>query len=121
MPGTSGDQGRKAEDQAAAHLRTQGCEILARNFRTKLGEIDIVALSPGRDVLIFAEVRYRRRDDFGTPEESVVISKQRKLARAAKIFLQTAPAAVRGAAARFDVIALSPAGLRHIENAFEAP
>ena len=120
MPGVPGDRGREAEDRAAAHLRTQGFEILARNFRTKLGEIDIVALSPGRDILIFAEVRYRSRDDFGTPEESVGISKQRKLVKAAQIFLQTAPTVVRGVAARFDVIALSPLGLRHIENAFEA-
>jgi putative endonuclease len=120
MPETRADRGREAEDRAAAHLRTLGCEILARNFRTKWGEIDIVALSPGRDILIFAEVRYRSRDDFGAPEETVVISKQRKLVRAAQIFLKTAPAALRGAAARFDVVALSPAGLRHIENAFEA-
>ncbi len=120
MTAVSGDSGREAEERAARHLRGLGWEILARNFRTRLGEIDIVALSPDRATVVFAEVRFRSRADYGTPEESVVPAKRRKIVRAAQIYLQTAPAAARAASARFDVIAVTPQELRHVENAFEA-
>jgi hypothetical protein len=61
--------GRRGEDLATAYLRQQGYVILARNWRCPVGEIDIVAREG--EILAFVEVRTRRGDRFGTPEESI--------------------------------------------------
>lgn len=78
--------GQDAEALAAAWLRRQGCAITARNVRTPLGEIDVVA-QEGR-TLCFIEVRAKRSARFGSPEESITATKQRHMLRAAQWYLQ---------------------------------
>lgn len=85
--------GRLGEDYAAQQLAARGCAVLARNWRCAAGEIDIVAERDG--VLIFVEVRTRRGDRFGTPEESITPRKRAHLIAAAQAYLDEHDAADR--------------------------
>jgi putative endonuclease len=78
--------GRRGEEIAVAYLRRQGYRVLARNWRCTAGELDIVAREEG--TLAFVEVRTRRGDRFGTPEESITPTKQAKLVELAQTYLQ---------------------------------
>lgn len=114
--------GRHAEDLAAEFLRAQGCEILLRNFRRRLGELDLVARDGG--VLVIAEVRTRARGQFGTAAESVDRRKQRRITRAAMQLLQQRAELAR-LPARFDVIVVHDIEapepqIEWIRHAFEA-
>lgn len=99
-------QGREAEALACEHLRGQGLKLLARNYRTPFGELDLVMEDHG--VLVFVEVRYRRRLDYGVPAETVGVRKQAKLRATASSFLQCHRQAAH-MACRFDVVAISGA------------
>src|SRR3989338_967844 len=79
--------GEQAGELAAAWLRRQGYAITARNVRTPLGEIDVVAQDG--HTLCFIEVRARRSERFGAPEESLTQAKQRHMLRAAQWYLQS--------------------------------
>ncbi|HXZ93108.1 MAG TPA: YraN family protein [Burkholderiales bacterium] len=109
--------GVRAEDLCAQLLRKAGLRILARNWRCRHGEIDLVA--EDRGTLVFAEVRLRRSAFFGGAAESVTAVKRRRLVAAARLYL-----AGRGeVACRFDVLLLDRADAARIEwlrNAFEA-
>jgi putative endonuclease len=96
--------GQKAEDIAVEFLRGRGLEILERNFRRRLGELDIVAQE--RDTLVIVEVRTRASDHYGDAAASVDLRKQRRLAYAAAQLLQRRRnlAQLR---ARFDVVVVS--------------
>ena len=78
--------GAQGESIAAAHLEASGLKITARNFRTRYGEIDLIA--EDGDTLVFVEVKTRRGGTFGTPEEAVTARKRQHLAMAAAIYLQ---------------------------------
>jgi len=78
--------GQRAEDIAADFLRAKGLAILERNFRRRLGELDIVALDG--DVLVIAEVRFRASNRYGGAAASVDRRKQQRLIRAAAQLLQ---------------------------------
>jgi putative endonuclease len=95
--------------------------IVERNFRTRGGEIDIVARKG--DVLVFVEVRSREVADFGTPEESITPAKRRRIVAAARRYLSKVPPS-SWREARFDVIAIEGSGdavvLRHYPAAFDA-
>jgi len=96
--------------------------VLAHNFRCRSGELDLVCLDTG--VLAIVEVRQRRTIDFGGALASVTWRKQRKIIRAAQIFLQR-QAHWRGHVMRFDVLALEglPDGAHRIvwiKDAFRA-
>ena len=114
-------QGDAAEDRACRHLEGAGVSIVERNFRTRGGEIDIVARKG--DVLVFVEVRSREVPGFGTPEESVTPAKRRRIVGAARQYLSKGAPASWGEA-RFDVIAIEGSGdaavLRHYPAAFDA-
>ena len=114
-------QGDAAEDRACRHLEGAGFTIVERNFRTRGGEIDIVARKG--DVLVFVEVRSREDAGFGTPEESVTPAKRRRIVAAARQYLSKVPSSTWGEA-RFDVIAIEGSGdgaeLRHYPAAFDA-
>lgn len=106
--------GQRAEDIAVAFLRAQGLEILDRNFRRRLGELDIIAREGG--TLVIVEVRMRTSDRYGGAAASVDSRKQQRLARAAAQLLQQR----RNLAhlpARFDVVLVGVGGevqwLRH--------
>lgn len=78
--------GQQAEDVALKFLQTKGMRLIARNYRCKLGEIDLVMQDDG--ALVFIEVRYRKQSDFGDGAESVDFRKQQKIIRSAEHFLQ---------------------------------
>ena len=79
--------GAWGEDQAVNYLRQQGMKILECNFRTPVGEIDIIAKD--KNFLAFVEVKTRRGTAFGTPQEAVGQRKQRQIARTAQWYLQS--------------------------------
>jgi len=113
--------GDAAEERACRHLEGVGFTIVERNFRTRVGEIDIVARQA--DLLVFVEVRSREDSDFGTPEETVTPAKRRRIVAAARRYLATVPSS-SWREARFDVIAIEGSGeaaaLRHFPAAFDA-
>ena len=114
-------RGDAAEERACRHLEAAGFTIAGKNYRTRGGEIDIVARKG--DLLVFVEVRSRENASFGTPEESVDLAKRRRIIRAARDYLSNVPAVSWGEA-RFDVIAIEGCGenavLRHYPAAFDA-
>ncbi len=112
--------GDRGENMAAKYLRTQGMKIIVRNFRTEVGEIDIIA----RDgkTLVFVEVK-TRVDDDPTPEQQVNPIKRHQITKAARTYL--ARYGSPQPPARFDVVAIIwPPGrqpqIRHTPAAFEA-
>ena len=109
------ETGRQAEELAASFLQAKGLSIVEKNFRAKVGEIDIVA-KDGEE-LVFVEVRARASRDFGGAAASVGGAKRRKLIRAARVWL-----AARGwdGACRFDVVAVDGGNLEHLPAAFDA-
>src|SRR5688572_14953125 len=105
--------GQAGEDRAAAWYRARGYTVLARNWRCRDGELDLV-VQRGR-TLVFVEVKARRTDRFGIPAEAVTPVKQRRLRRLARLYLDATGA--RGAL-RFDVVSILGGRLSVIEAAF---
>lgn len=99
--------GRRGEAAAALYYQKQGCTLLAHNYRTRLGELDLVLLEGG--TLVFAEVktRARRSSGWGAPGEAVGPNKRRRLLLAARQYLRTSP--YRELPVRFDVVEVTPA------------
>jgi putative endonuclease len=95
--------GAAAEALAERHLQRQGLQTLARNWRCRGGELDLV-LRDG-DTLVIAEVRKRSRSDFGDALDSVDARKRTRLIRAAQLYLAQHPQHA-DAPVRFDVVAL---------------
>jgi len=104
MPLNRQQLGRAAEDAAAAFLVSQGFELLAHNYRRRLGELDLIARS--RELLLIVEVRTRSSSRFGGAAASVDARKRLHLARAAQQLLQQRPELSR-LYVRFDVIVVS--------------
>ena len=111
--------GLEGEDLACRHLAAQGYAILARNFRCRSGEVDVIARDGG--VTVFVEVKHRRGSAHGAGHESVTFGKRRRIVRAARIF-----ASARGLSEsplRFDVISIDEAdgrtAIRHDRGAFD--
>lgn len=100
---TSQSLGQEAERQAAAYLTRQGLRLLARNYRCRMGEIDLIMQD--RDSVVFVEVRYRRTDRYGSGAETVSAHKQQRLAKTALHFLK-ANRRFRHCATRFDVVSI---------------
>ncbi len=110
--------GQEGEDRAAAYLARQGYRIVERNFRTRNGEIDLVALHEG--AIVFVEVKTRTSGAFGAPELAVDARKQQRMVRAALGYLVRKN--LRQVPCRFDVVAVSGAAdgaVQHIPDAFE--
>ena len=100
------DAGSDAEAHACEYLLAQGLSLLTRNFRSRLGEIDLI-MDDGQS-LVFVEVRYRRGNAFGSGAESVNRRKQARITACAQHYLQKNPAALQRPC-RFDVVAISGA------------
>jgi putative endonuclease len=94
--------GQRGEDMAAVYLQEQGYVILGRNWQCPVGEMDIVAREG--EMLAFVEVRTRRGDRFGTPEESITPAKQAKLVEVAQTYVQEN--GLEDVAWRIDVVAV---------------
>ncbi len=112
--------GQNGEEIAAALLGENGYRILARNYRCKCGEIDIIAKQG--DTLVFLEVKTRTGMAYGSPSAAVTLKKQRQISRTAQYYL--AVHNLFDAPARFDVVSviITPHQLPRIEiiaNAFD--
>ncbi len=110
-------RGQQAEELAWRHLRDHGLQPVTRNYRCRLGELDLI-MRDG-DQLVFVEVRYRRNTRYGGGAESITAHKQQRVIAAALHYLQAHPGEARHPA-RFDVVAVQPDGLDWIPNAFSA-
>ncbi len=112
------DLGNRGERKAEKYLRRKGYRILARNFRVKGGELDIVAEKDGE--IVFVEVRSRSNGEFMDPVYSIGPKKRESLRRAAQIFLLAKGLDLQPC--RFDVITLVGEGrklqIHHYENVF---
>ncbi|WP_457857569.1 YraN family protein [Psychrobacter pulmonis] len=100
-------QGSRFEQQACAFLQAQGLILIAQNWQQpKVGELDLIMLEKGQawSILVFIEVRQRQRSGFGDAALSVTRSKQYKIIKAARYFLQQHPE-YNDYECRFDVIA----------------
>lgn len=110
--------GQKGEALAVAHLKKRGMRIETRNFRCRLGEIDLIAWEG--QTLVFVEVRSRTSVDYGLPQESIDYRKQRRLRQIAQFYLYGRSEKT----VRFDVVAVqfdqqgNPQHIEHITNAF---
>ena len=98
--------GRRGEDAAARWYQRQGFRVVCRNFRTRMGELDLVTVR--ENLLVIVEVKTRSGNaGFGAPAEAVDYHKQQRIIRASQLFLQRYPA-YSGFAVRFDVAEVTP-------------
>ena len=112
-------KGDWGEDKAVEYLENMGYRLVCRKFKSKLGEVDVVARK-GK-ILAFVEVKTRKRIDYGMPCEAVDAAKQYRLRRTAEYFLLVNPW-TRGMQPRMDIIEVLCLDegnyIRHLENAF---
>jgi putative endonuclease len=108
------ERGRTGEDAALRVYEGRGFALVARNWRCRLGEIDLIAQEGA--VVVFAEVRMRSGSGFGGAAESVTAAKRSRLIAAARLYLAGRPQS----ACRFDVFVVdgTPASVRWIRDAF---
>ena len=106
--------GARAEDLCAGLLRAAGLRLIERNWRCRLGEIDLIAEESG--TLVFAEVRMRQSGSYGGAAESVTAAKRARMLAAARLYL----AGRRDAHCRFDVFLIDGVAghVQWIRNAF---
>ena len=115
--------GNIGERLARSHLEARGYRIIDVNYRCRWGEIDLIARHG--PVWVFVEVRTRRSDAYGTPEESVTESKARRLKLTAQDYLRRQTGASSEAQWRIDLIAIRLGlgrrvlDVRHLENIIE--
>lgn len=106
--------GSQGEDQALKYLQKKGYKLLARNFRVKGGEIDLVMQD--KKTLVFVEVKTRASLAFGGPLAAITPAKQKRLSLAAHIFVQTNRP--KFDSIRFDAVAVLAQDITHLQNAF---
>ena len=111
--------GQESESIAVRHLKKNGYKILEQNYRTKLGEIDIIARD--QSTLVFVEVKARRSGGYGNPKWAVTPKKQKQISKVALYYLKAT--GQTHAKARFDVVAICSAAdtpaIELVKNAFE--
>lgn len=119
MSGNRQNIGRRGEDIAAGYLEHQGYQIITRNFRTRLGEIDIIAKD--QSSIVFIEVKSKTGMGFGTPASAVTLKKQRQISKVALFYLTEH--GLGDSPARFDVVSVQFSGssseVELITDAFE--
>lgn len=108
-------RGRSGEAAAAAYLKKKGYKLLAMNYATRLGEVDIIARDG--DFVVFVEVKLRNNPNFAEAREFVTYSKRRKIIATAQLYLQKQETELQP---RFDIIEIytDDGSINHIENAF---
>ena len=111
--------GKRGENIAVKFLKARDFIIIARNYRNKLGEIDIIAQD--EETRVFIEVKTRSSEGFGLPEEAVSPAKQRQICRVAQGYL--ASTGLHDVPVRFDVVAITISEgkplINHIVSAFD--
>lgn len=108
--------GSRYEERAAQFLIEQGYVILEKNFRCKLGEIDIIAKTEG--YLCFIEVKYRSSSEYGFPSEAIDDRKRRRIVRTALTYMNFHKLPTE-TACRFDIVLVLDREFSLIKNAFE--
>lgn len=106
--------GRAGELKAAEFLKKKGYKILKTNYKTAIGEIDVIAEDDG--VIVFIEVKTRTDESFGAPAEAVNYKKQQKYYKVASYYLMVQKKT--DSACRFDVVEIENGQINHILNAF---
>lgn len=111
-------KGKKGEDICCKYLAEQGCEIIARNFRSPYGEIDVIAKCG--DTIMFVEVKARTGNKFGSPAMAVDRKKQKKIIETAYFFITEG--GISNMNYSFDVceVFLKNAAVNYISHAFDA-
>ncbi|GHV89269.1 UPF0102 protein [Spirochaetia bacterium] len=107
--------GREGEARAAAWLEEKGLHIIARNVRSKTGEIDLIALDG--ETLVFIEVKTWSVYAMDSLDYGIDLKKQRRIIETAKYFLSV-HRKYNGMAVRFDVVFISPESITHLASAF---
>ena len=111
--------GKFGEDLAARHLKKQGYRLLCKNYRTRFGEIDIIAKDG--DTIVFVEVKSRRTSSFGHPKYAITPEKQKRISKTALYYLKTTRQ--NHCRARFDVVTINSVNkktdIEIVKNAFE--
>jgi putative endonuclease len=97
-------RGRAAERGARRFLERRGLELIARNFRCRAGEIDLVMRDGA--TIVFVEVRLRSRTEWGSAADSIGAAKRARLVRAARTYLASRPACSE-APCRFDAVTVT--------------
>ena len=119
MPDNRQKLGQTGESLAAWYLKKNGYKIIEQNYRTPLGEIDIIAQE--KKIIVFVEVKSRRSIRFGNPKWAVTPQKQRKISRVALQYLKSTRQMNKSA--RFDVVAVTSnrdePQIEIVKNAFE--
>jgi putative endonuclease len=110
------DFGRSGEELARRYLEEKGFRWVASNLETKFGELDLI-MTHGA-TMVFVEVKRRRDDQFGEPEEAVTRTKKDHMIKSALSYLDSAR--IQDRMVRFDVVSIGPRGIRHYRNAFSA-
>lgn len=82
------DLGKWGEDEAALYYEDRGYEILERDWKVGKRDIDLIALTEDKDMLVFVEVKTRQNNDLQEPEEAVDVKKMRNLAIAANAYVK---------------------------------
>jgi putative endonuclease len=113
LPKTNTQKGKEAENMAAKFLQNLGYTIIETNYRYKRGEIDLIA--EHEQTIIFVEVKSRKNNNFGFPEESVNAKKQNLIHQTADNYLITNNLANQ---IRFDIIAIMGTEIEHFIDAF---
>jgi putative endonuclease len=108
-------RGRKGEEQAAVALESKGMEIIAKNFRSKHGEVDIIALDG--EVIVFTEVKTWSTYGIEDLQYGLDIKKQQKIIKTAKFFLSE-NRKYNKMAIRFDVVFVKDNSITHLASAF---
>lgn len=103
------------EQQAAEFLKKRGLKILQYNFHCRLGEVDLIAQEG--NYLCFIEVKYRKTDLMGYPEDAVDKSKQKRICRVSEYYLLSHGVSDE-VQLRYDVVAVTPKEIRWHKNAF---
>lgn len=122
MSGNTKSIGNSGEELAVRYLESLGYEIVARNFHSRYGEIDIIAKNA--EYIAYVEVKTRSINSYGLPREAVTPQKQQKIIKTAYVFESQHPYELQP---RFDVIEIylknksefAPMKLTHIKAAFE--
>lgn len=111
-------KGLVGENLAASYLKARGYRILNRNYKTNVGEIDLIVTD--ETTLIFVEVKARFNTDYGYPSEAVTYHKRNKINQVASQYIKRF--GLYGVQVRFDVLEvyLDTRTVNHIENAFDS-
>ena len=109
--------GTRYEQLACAYIEEEGMKVIETNYRTQLGEIDIIAWD--KEILVFLEVKYRKDRSHGGAEFAIPKSKQQTIMKVAKVYIKMNRLPLNGFY-RFDAVLIDGNEIQHIKNAWQA-